>query len=229
VASTFQTTPKELLMSSLHLLKINHHGRTKCYKDIREQATSLQETAESIWQGNAIVGTNGSAANDHGTYSFIILTDTANLSPMVSIKCGSNLINLAEYINMDSHQPKGAALFSALCFVRLLPTKYPRGPKTGVVLRLQFVLDNKSVAEDDLEWTYHQETSVFDYLKSDYDLLQGIQWEIETLPIASKVSWVKGHQDQHKLRSKLSLDAKANCIADDICTETHHHHPSKVG
>jgi hypothetical protein len=42
---------------------------------------------------------------------------------------------------------------------------------------------------------YSQETLVFDYLKSDYDLLQGIQREIETLPIASKVSWVKGHQD----------------------------------
>jgi hypothetical protein len=33
---TSQTTLKELLMSSLHLLKINHHGRTKCYKDFRE-------------------------------------------------------------------------------------------------------------------------------------------------------------------------------------------------
>jgi hypothetical protein len=46
-----------------------------------------------------------------------------------------------------------------------------------------------------------------DYLKSDYDLLQGVQWEIETLPIASNVSWVKGHQDRHKPRFKLSLQA----------------------
>jgi hypothetical protein len=137
--------------------------------------TSLRETAKSIWQGNAIVGTDGSAANDHSTYSFIILTDTANESPMVSIKCGGSLPNLAEYINMDSHCPKGAALFSALCFVQLLLTKYPRGPTTGVVPRLQFVLDNKSVTEDDLEWTHGQETSVFDYLKSDYDLLQVIE------------------------------------------------------
>jgi hypothetical protein len=98
------------------------------------------------------------------------------------------------HIDMDSHRPEEAALFSALCFVHLLLTKYPQGPITGVVPRLQFVLDNKSVAEDDLEWTYGQETSVFDYLKSDYDLLQGIQREIETLPIASKVSWVKGHK-----------------------------------
>jgi hypothetical protein len=157
--------------------------------------TSLREIAESIWRGNAIVGTNGSAANDHGTYSFVILTNTANESPTLSVKCGGNLPNLAEYIDMDSHCPEGAALFSALCFVQLLLTKYPWGPTTGVVPKLQFVLDNKSVAEDDLKWTYGQETSVFDYLKSDYNLFQGIQCKIKTLPIASKVSWVKGHQD----------------------------------
>jgi hypothetical protein len=92
----------------------------------------------------------------------------------------------------------------------------------GNVPRLHFVLDNKSVAEDDLEWKFGQETSVFDYLKSDYDLLQGIQCEIESLPVASNVKWVKGHQDHHKPRNELPLEAKANCIADDVCTETHH-------
>jgi hypothetical protein len=123
-----------------------------------QRTTSLREIAESIWQGNAIVGTNGSAANDHGTYSFVILTDIANKSITLSVKCGGNLPNLAEYIDMDSHHPEGAALFSALCFVHLLLTKYPRGPITGVVPKLQFVLDNKRLAEDDLEWTYGQET-----------------------------------------------------------------------
>jgi hypothetical protein len=160
-----------------------------------QRMTSHWEIAESIWQGNSIVGTNGSAANDHGTYSFVILTGIANVSPMLSVKCRGNLPNLAEYIDMDSHCPEGAALFSALCFVCLLLTKYPQGPTTGVIPKLQFVLDNKSIAVDDLEWTYGQETSVFDYLKSDYNLLQGIQCDIKNLPIASKVSWVKGHQD----------------------------------
>jgi hypothetical protein len=54
--------------------------------------------------------------------------------------------------------------------VHLLLTKYPQGPITGVIPKLWFVLDNKSFAEDDLEWTYSQETLVFDYLKSDYNL-----------------------------------------------------------
>jgi hypothetical protein len=81
--------------------------------------------AESIWQGDAIVGTYGSAANDHGTYSFVILTNIASEPPTVSVKCRGNLPNLAEYINMDSHHPEAAALFSTLCFVCLLLTKYP--------------------------------------------------------------------------------------------------------
>jgi hypothetical protein len=109
------------------------------------------------------------------------------------------------------------------------PNKVPTGTHNSGSPKLQFVRDNKSIAEDDLEWMYSQETSMFDYLKSDYDLLQGIQHKIEILPIASKVSWVKGHQDRHKSRTKLSLQAKANCIADDVCTETHHQHPSEVG
>jgi hypothetical protein len=31
-----QTTPKELRMLSIHLSSINHHGKTKCWEDIRE-------------------------------------------------------------------------------------------------------------------------------------------------------------------------------------------------
>jgi hypothetical protein len=131
LVTSSQTTPKELRMSSLHPSSINHHGKTECWEDIKNDFP--WEIAESIWQGNAIVGTDGSAANDHGTYSFVILTDIMNESPMLSVKCGGNLPNLDEYIDMDSHCPEGAALFSALCIVRLLLTKYPRGPTTGVV------------------------------------------------------------------------------------------------
>jgi hypothetical protein len=62
---------------------------------------------------------------------------------------------------------------------------------------------------------------VYTYLKADYNILQGIQHEIANLPIASSVEWAKGHQDRHKPRSELSIEALVNCIADDICTDTH--------
>jgi hypothetical protein len=87
---------------------------------------------------------------------------------------------------MDLHCPEAAALYASLCFVRLLLLKYPRGLTTGLIPHLHFVLDKKSAADDDLKWEFKDSTSVFNYLKSDYDLLQGIQHEICNLPIASK-------------------------------------------
>jgi hypothetical protein len=100
---------------------------------------------------------------------------------------------------MDSHQPEAAALYASLCFA--CPTTTPptlMGPHTGTTPRLQFVLDNKSIAEDDLSWDYNSMTSIFDFLKSNYDILQGIKHQITDLPIAPNISWVREHQDQHK-------------------------------
>jgi hypothetical protein len=98
-----------------------------------------------------------------------------------------------------------------------------------MIPQLHFVLNNKIVAIDDLEWTFNNDTSVYTYLKANYDILQGIQHEIANLPIASSVEWVKGHQDQHKPRSELSIEALVNCFADDVCTDTHHCLPQDVG
>jgi hypothetical protein len=35
-----------------------------------QQTMPLQQVAEAIWTGDAIIGMDGSAANEHGTYSF---------------------------------------------------------------------------------------------------------------------------------------------------------------
>jgi hypothetical protein len=171
----------------------------------RRRYVPYRDIAEAIWKGKAIVGTDGLASNDNGTYSFVILIDTDAKPPTVAFKCGGNLPPLAEYLDMDSHRPEAAALYTALCFTRLLLQDYPRDPATGTPPRLPFVLDNISVAEDDLKWQYGNNTAVFNYLMSDYDLLQGIQCEISNLPIRSSVSWVKGHQDRHMPRNERAL------------------------
>jgi hypothetical protein len=131
----------------------------------------LRDIADAIWQGYAIVGSNGSAANDNGTYGFSILTNILDGPPTVALKCGGYLPTLADYIDMDSHHPEGAGLYAALCFVHLLLLDHPRGPLTRTISRLHFVLDNKSVAIDDLEWTFNNDISVYTYLKADYDIL----------------------------------------------------------
>jgi hypothetical protein len=137
----------------------------------------------------------------------VILTNLQNESPTIALKCEGHLLALAEFLDMDSHRPEGAAWLAALCFVCLLLTKYPKGPRTGTAPTLRIVLNNKSVAKDDLRWTFGNGTSVFDYLKSDYNLFQGILQELETSPIVTSIQWVKGHQDRHKPWEELSLDA----------------------
>ena len=42
------------------------------------------------------------------------------------------------------------------------------------------------------------------------------------------VRWVKGHQDHHKPCNELPISALANCIANDVCIETHHQCPGNV-
>jgi hypothetical protein len=163
-----------------------------------QHTVPLSEVADVIWHGNAIIGSNGSAVNNHSTYSFVILIDTHTDSPQMAIQCSGNLPILAEYIDMDSHRPEAAALYALLCFVQLLLHQHPWGPHACTTPRLQFVLDNKSIAKDDLSWDYNLTTSVFDFLKSDCDILQGIQHQITNLPITPNISWVRGHQDQHK-------------------------------
>ena len=72
-------------------------------------------------------------------------------------------------------------------------------------------------------------TPVFDFLKADYDILQGILQAINELPLKATMRWVKGHQDCHKPHHKLPLSALTNCITNDICTETHHRNHTEVG
>ena len=64
-------------------------------------------------------------------------------------------------------------------------------------------------------------TPVFDFLKANYDILQGILQVINELLLQMTVRWVKGHQDHHKPRNELPISALANCIANDVCTKTH--------
>ena len=195
-----------------------------------EHSVPLQEIADAIWKGDAYVGMDGSAANDSGTYAFVILINLKSDEPTIAVRCGGNMPNPAEFIDMDSHRPESAALYAALCFVQELLARFPRGPLTGDLPPLRCCLDNKSVAVNDLEWNFNNiNTPVYDFLKADYDILQGILHVIDKLPLKATVRWVKGHQDRDTPRLELPVPALANCIADDVCTATYRQHPRNVG
>jgi hypothetical protein len=81
----------------------------------------------------------------------------------------------------------------------------------------------------DTDRHYDDQTAVYDFLHADYDILQGIKATRARLPIKTSVGWVKGHQDDHKEWHELSISAKANCLADAVCTETHQQPLHRVG
>ena len=168
--------------------------------------------------------------NDSGTYAFVILINLKSDEPTIAVCCGGNMPDPAEFIDMDSHHPESAALYAALCFVQELLACFPHGPLTGDLPPLQCCLNNKSVAVNDLEWNFNNiNTPVYDFLKADYDILQGILHVINKLPLKATVRWVKGHQDHDTPRLELPVPALANCIADDVCTATYRQHPRNVG
>jgi hypothetical protein len=82
---------------------------------------------------------------------------------------------------------------------------------------------------DDLEWTFDLQTSVYDFLKSDYDILQAINHEIAQAPIRPNIRWVKGHQDDHTAPEDLTNEAVANYYADKICDLMHQYPDNQVG
>ena len=176
--------------------------------------------AEAIWKGDAIIASDGSAKNDHQTYGVAIIINILSPEPELAVRLGGHLPPLAEMIDADSHRPEAAALYAAHVLVEELLHKHPFiGPHLPT-LRIDFCLDNKSV-QTDTDWTYDTSTSVFDYLKADYDIIQGIQRYQDLLPIKTRISWVKAHQDRDTQWDELTTDAKANCFADESCTETH--------
>ena len=96
--------------------------------------------------------------------------------------------SLAEFLDMDSHCPEAVVLLIVMFLGGTILTKYPHliGPMPPDT-QLHFYLDNKSVMSD-IKWQYNAETSIFDYLKADYDIVQGIQKLQSHLPLKESVS-----------------------------------------
>jgi len=65
------------------------------------------------------------------------------------------------------------------------------------------------------------ETSPFDKIKADYNIIQVIQQKNIELLMQSTISCVMGHQDLDKMWGDLTPAANANVYANETCDETH--------
>lgn len=131
------------------------------------------DITQAIWDGT----------EQTQTYGVAIMINVLSPKSKLAVQLSRHLPDLAEMINADSpHQPEAAALYVAHILIKELLYKHPFIGLHLLTLCINFCLNNKSV-HTDTAWTYKNETLVFNYLKADYNIIQGIQHYQDLLPI----------------------------------------------
>jgi hypothetical protein len=74
--------------------------------------------AQAIWDGQAIMGTDGSVKGDIATYSWVISTTSNTIG--ADIQGGGYLPPTAQYMDHYSKRPEAAALFAGLSWIHAL-------------------------------------------------------------------------------------------------------------
>jgi hypothetical protein len=161
----------------------------------------LPETiARAIWEGKAIMGTDGSVRDPDATYSFVISISQTDVK--TSVKGGGFLPPMAQYLDpYSTKRPEAAALLAGLTWIHKLLQKYPNHT-TGTDPRpypLPIPVDNEGVVKDVHHRIINAQTPTYDLLLSpDFDIMQAIRTKINELPIRTDIAHVRGHQDRTK-------------------------------
>jgi hypothetical protein len=183
--------------------------------------------AQAIWDGLAILGTDGSVKGDTATYSWILSTTIDTINPDVT--GGGLLPSPATYTDHYSKRPEAAALYAGLSWIRDLLHQYPdTNPASGPSPSLPVPIDNDSVIKD-VQRQVNDQTPTFHLLSPDYDIIQAIRTIIADMPIEIDLFHVKSHQDRHKPYDELTPYAQINVQADHNADNIHHQTPSHTG
>ena len=101
--------------------------------------------AKAIWEGTAIMGTDGSVRDPIATYSYVISLSQEAVS--VSVKGGGFLPPTAQYLDPYSNQTEAAALLAGISWIKTLLHENPN-PSNTPTPALPIAIDNKSVVLD---------------------------------------------------------------------------------
>jgi hypothetical protein len=171
-----------------------------------------EDIAQSIWDGQAIMGTDGSVTGDIATYAWVISTNAFNIE--ADVMGGGFLPPTAKYMTPYSKRPEAAALFAGLSWIMDLLEAHPdTNPDNDTPALLTIPVDNDGVVKD-VHRTINDQTPTFHLLSPDYDILQAIRTLLKKLPITTNIIHVKSHQDLIKPFEELTYEAQINVLAD---------------
>jgi hypothetical protein len=216
--STF-TRPLDAIPEQLSEMRLMNRGvRT---------TLPMNVIAQAIWDGQAIMGTDGSVKAEIATYSWVLSLTSTNVT--TDVQGGGFLPPTAQYLQPYSKRPEAAALFAGLSWITDLLQTYPNAnPNPAAHPILPIPVDNEAVIKDLLQ-TITDQTPTFHLLSPDYDILQAIRSTIDALPITTNIFHVKSHQDQVKPFEELTPDAQINVLADRQADAIYNKRPHRTG
>ena len=213
------TMPLTMPCTTLTNKHLMHHG-IHCQ-------TPLPLTAHAIWNGQAILATDGSVKDRRATYAWILSTTHDNVE--LDITSGDLIHLSAPYARHTLKRPDAAALYAALTWIMDLLHKYPDDTsQVGETPALPIPVDNKLVIND-IQCPINALTPTFQMLTPDYDIIQAIHTTISKLPIKVDIFHVKAHQDRDKPFEGLSPYAQLNILADQHAEQLHQCQPTLIG
>jgi hypothetical protein len=106
---------------------------------------TYENIARSIWEGKAIMGTDGLVKKSKATYSFVISMSKTNVN--INVKGGGFLPPTPQYTDPYSKCTEATALLAGLRWIQLLFVENPN-PTDSIPLPLLIPIDNDSVVKD---------------------------------------------------------------------------------
>ena len=195
-----------------------HHGTY--------HTTSPTMIAQAIWDGQAILATDGSIHNDNATYAWIISTTNDTINQDVT---GGGLLPPSTPLTHHASKcPKAAALYAALTWIDILLAQHPDNTSNAGTTPVLLIPVDQSVI-DDIICPITDLSPTFLMLTPDFNIIQAICEMINKLPIPVDIFHVKSHQDHDKPYDKLNPFAQINILADTYANQLHQCSPSSIG
>ena len=113
----------------------------------------------------------------------------------------------------SSLRAEATGMLSATVFIALLQ-QYRQENITPV--KVQYTSDNLELIRRELKHTNYRDSYPNTTLTAEYDVTEQIYLTNQSNQIEATYSWVRGHQDQYRNTSELSLEAKLNIEADKL-------------
>ena len=107
----------------------------------------------------------------------------------------------------NSLRPEATGMLSATVFIALLQ-QYQKENITSV--KVQYTSDNLELVRRESNHTRYRDSYPIAALTAEYDVIEQIYLTNQSNQIKATYSWVRGHQDQYRNTSELSLKAKLN-------------------